>query len=170
MKSPTGFAKAPPKPAEVRRRGANLRGREDSERDAASALYYEQLGGDGKEMNRLRVRERMQPGYTETRARQLDADRETLYRTRTAANERLLKRSIDYWGLPDKTPDKPAPAPAPEPTPTPQPEVRGRIMPGNPSNDGGFSGGDAQSRRRRVAPQRLSRALGGGELSRLLGA
>jgi hypothetical protein len=169
LKSPDGFLEPPPKPAEVRRRGANLRGREDSERDAASALYYEQLGGDGKEMNRLRVRERMQPGYTETRARQLDDDRETLYRTRKAGNERLLKRSIDYWGLPDKTPDKPAPAPA-APTPAPEPVVTGRILPGRPNDDGGLFGSGSMNRRRRVSPQRLSRALGSGELTRLLGA
>jgi hypothetical protein len=170
LKSPEGFVKAPPKPAEVRRQGRNIREAQTAERDAAAELFYQQLGGDMKEANRLRMRENAQPGYTESRARQLTDDRETRYRTRTAANERRLQRSIDYWGLPDKKPDAPAPAPAPEPTPTPQPEVRGRIMPGTPSNDGGFSGGDAQSRRRRVAPQRLSRALGGGELSRLLGA
>ena len=171
LKSPDGFLKPPPKPAEVRRRGANLRDRQSAERDTAQALFNEQLGGDGKEANRLRMRENIRPGYTETQARRLSEDRETTYRTRTLANERLLKRSIDYWGIPDKTPDKPAATPDPAPAAAPQPEVQGRIMSGATSNDsgGGFSG-DAGTRRRRIAPQRLQRALGGGELTRLLGA
>jgi hypothetical protein len=170
VKSPEGFAKAPPEPSVVRRRGARIRESEDSERDARQALYMEQLGGDGREMNRIRVRERMQPGYTETQARQLDDDRETLYRTRKAGNARLLKRSEEFYAKPAEQPAEPVGTPT---TAAPQPmaPVTGRIQSAARQDDGrGFSGGDAGAKRRRVAPQRLTRALGGGDLSRLLGA
>jgi hypothetical protein len=167
VKSPEGFAKAPPEPSVVRRRGARIRESEDSERDARQALYMEQLGGDGREMNRIRVRERMQPGYTETQARQLDDDRETLYRTRKAGNARLLKRSIEYYKEPPAAPAEPVGTPT---AAAPLPVVTGRIQSAARQDDGGSFGGVANTRRRRVAPQRLTRSLGGGELSRLLGA
>lgn len=170
MKSPEGFLKPPPKPAEVRKRGRELQDRRKAEEDIAADLFQQQIGGDGKEANRLRVRERMQPGYTEQKSRQLADDRETMYRQRTLQNERLLKRSIDYWGIPDKKPEAPAPTPDPTPAAAPQPDVQGRILPGTNNDSGGGFSGDAGTRRRRIAPQRLQRAMGGGELTRLLGA
>ena len=169
MKSPAGFAKAPPKPAEVRRQGRNIRARQDAERDAAASDFYSQLGGDGKEANRLRMRERVNPGYTETRARQLPEDRETYYRQRTLANQRRLTRSQDFYRQPEPQPSEPAPTVVAD-TPAQEP-VTGRVKSGNSADSGSsFSGGDAQAKRRRVAPQKLTRALSGGDLSRLLGA
>ena len=169
MKSPAGFAKAPPKPAEVRRQGRNIRARQDAERDAAASDFYSQLGGDGKEANRLRMRERVNPGYTETRARQLPEDRETYYRQRTLANQRRLTRSQDFYRQPEPQPSEPAPTVVAD-TPAQEP-VTGRVKSGNSADSGSsFSGGDAQAKRRRVAPQKLTRALAGGDLSRLLGA
>ena len=125
MKSPAGFAKAPPKPAEVRRQGRNIRARQDAERDAAASDFYSQLGGDGKEANRLRMRERVNPGYTETRARQLPEDRETYYRQRTLANQRRLTRSQDFYRQPEPQPSEPAPTVVAD-TPAQEP-VTGRV-------------------------------------------
>lgn len=152
----------------MRRQGRNIRDAQKAEQDAAARDFYSALGGDGKEANRLRMMERAQPGYTETRARQLTDDRETLYRQRLAANERRLTRSKDFYReTPDSRPVEPV---TPTPLPEVQPDVKGRIQPGKPDEGGGFSGGDSQAKRRRVAPQRLTRALSGGDLSRLLGA
>lgn len=169
MKSPEGFERPPPKPAEVRRQGRNLRAKQDAERDAASADFYSQLGGGGAEERRLRMRERMSPGYTETRARQLPEDRERTFLQRTRANDRKLERSIAYYGDPSAPkPSEPAPTVVPD-TPAQEP-VTGRVKSGNSADSDRFSGGDAQAKRRRVAPQKLTRALAGGDLSRLLGA
>lgn len=170
MKSPEGFTKAPPKPAEVRRQGRNLRDAQKAEQDAAARDFYSQLGGGGEDSRVARVMERAKPGYTETMARQLPDDRATYYRQRTLTNQRRLDRSIAYYGDPSAPkPSEPQPTLVPD-TPGAAP-VKGRVQSGTQQNDGGgFSGGDAQTKRRRVAPQRLTRALSGGDLSRLLGA
>lgn len=111
------------------------------------------------------------PGYTEARARQLDEEKEKNLQAREGSLERQLANSIAYYGedkpaalkVPTDEPLAPTGGVTPKATQAPKPAAAAA-----PSDTGGGALADVPWRKRRVAPQKMTRA-GEGGLSRLLG-
>lgn len=165
------YPKPPPKPDEVRAGQRKLDAKRDFFEDRAAADYYG-MQQSTAESFAMRSRERRDPGYIDRRARILDNDTEKRLQFRERAHAGLLKKSIEYWGDGEKA----APTPtAPSPTaPTggvsggtqaaPKPQAAPQAV-----GDAAGALADVPWRKRRVAPQGMTRAAQAGELSRLLG-
>ncbi len=141
------------------------------ERKAAEE-YLTQAQGDSREQARLRQREKMRPGYTETVSKRLDAEVEKTERRSEKALDWQMRKSTAYWGdgqaapAPVATPTAPAPTGGTTTTPTAAPKPQAAAA---QSSDSGGAMADVPWRKRRVAPQGMTRAAPAGELSRLLG-
>lgn len=168
------YPKPPPKPDEVRAGQRKLAAKRDAAEERAAADSASQLGGDQRESFRIRQRDRLDPGYADRQARTLDDETERRLGLKERSHAGLLERSIDYWGAyPDVVP---MPKPGDAPVTTPRGGTTGPVAQASKpqaaaplSGDGGGSLADVPWRKRRVAPQGMTRAAQAGELSRLLG-